>query len=906
MKCKVEKFCQAIKSNKWIILGIIVVLVFIYGITFVQGYKLSYTNLMYNVAPWNSENIATKGPFLSDVVDSLFPNLYSTIKSLNFTGLWNPNIGLGAPEDVGVLLYPLNYLYLLPLEIAIPLNSLLQYIFGFLGIYLLLKEYGVGKIAASTSGVIYTFSSALVMWHGWPHSDVAVLAPFLFLFIEKFLKDQKVKYVLGMTIFIYLMLVAGMPTYAAYFMYLAGIYIVVYNIKRNRKEWKKVLFVFLGFSTAVIVAVLISLPYTGSLLFGLQEYAESRKGLSSVSLDLSYLWTMFYPYVRDGLTMHINESTIYSGIFAIIMMVFTIFNVKNKRFGWFWAIASLILLLLIFTGLFDSIFTHMPAINTSHKRRVIVLFNFSVAMTAGINFNDLIENKAAYFQNKRIMFLLPLLGIIILILSAYRFNGIEVGSSYLGYIRKFVFMLLLLIFLFMMWIWKDTKISKYIPAAICILVIIDMGSFAKNYVPLIENTASILPEATDTIEYLQDNTAEGERIAGVGSWTLFPSTNIYYQLKDTRGHNFVFTNQDIKSYYTSIDDECYQSRTRVVFTKMDNENLLKYMGVKYIVGAGQASEFEVDKALSPIYENMQVVQSFIAEKDNLNSVALLLATYGHTFDDEIMKITIMDSESQEGVCEEKIDLSTVQDNSYITVNFPAIGNSKEKEYTITIETDTSDQNSFTVWTSSEVSYNGELTYNGEPQDNNIVLALNYGIYSYTGDDGLLVEEMEEYSENSELISNVVIVNTEAEILKEMEADYNKNTLYLSEELNALKESDVVGSNSEIKEDEYIATIEESDNYKILEASVAEERFIILNDYYDDDWKAYVNGEEVEIYKGNYLFRAIQVPAGTCTIEFRYEPETLYMLFYISAAGLCIFIALIVFRKKLQKLVDNHL
>lgn len=59
---------------------------------------------------------------------------------------------------------------------------------------------------------------------------------------------------------------------------------------------------------------------------------------------------------------------------------------------------------------------------------------------------------------------------------------------------------------------------------------------------------------------------------------LFASNNMYYNIRDIRGHNFVYTNKDIKNYYEAIDDEAYlTSPTRIAFHKIDNENLLKYL-----------------------------------------------------------------------------------------------------------------------------------------------------------------------------------------------------------------------------------------------------------------------------------------------------------------------------------------
>ena len=57
----------------------------------------------------------------------------------------------------------------------------------------------------------------------------------------------------------------------------------------------------------------------------------------------------------------------------------------------------------------------------------------------------------------------------------------------------------------------------------------------------------------------------------------------------------------------------------------------------------------------------------------------------------------------------------------------------------------------------------------------------------------------------------------------------------------------------------------------LSSSAARNRFLVLGETYFPGWKALVDGHEVEIYRTNYLFRGIVVPAGTHAIEFRYEP-----------------------------------
>jgi len=66
--------------------------------------------------------------------------------------------------------------------------------------------------------------------------------------------------------------------------------------------------------------------------------------------------------------------------------------------------------------------------------------------------------------------------------------------------------------------------------------------------------------------------------------------------------------------------------------------------------------------------------------------------------------------------------------------------------------------------------------------------------------------------------------------------------------------------------------------------------LFLSDTYFSGWKAYVNGLEIDIYKANYAFRAVEVPPGQSSVIFEYNPESFYLGFKVSIISL---IALII-------------
>ena len=47
-------------------------------------------------------------------------------------------------------------------------------------------------------------------------------------------------------------------------------------------------------------------------------------------------------------------------------------------------------------------------------------------------------------------------------------------------------------------------------------------------------------------------------------------------------------------------------------------------------------------------------------------------------------------------------------------------------------------------------------------------------------------------------------------------------------------------------------------------------------YYPNGWKAYLDGNEIPIYRMDYLFRGVVVPAGTHTLEMKFEPKSFYV------------------------------
>jgi hypothetical protein len=77
-------------------------------------------------------------------------------------------------------------------------------------------------------------------------------------------------------------------------------------------------------------------------------------------------------------------------------------------------------------------------------------------------------------------------------------------------------------------------------------------------------------------------------------------------------------------------------------------------------------------------------------------------------------------------------------------------------------------------------------------------------------------------------------------------------------------------------------------------NAASEQFTVFSDiYYENGWNAFIDGEPVPHFRVNYVLRAMVVPAGEHTIEFRFEPKSYYMGNKVSLASSILLILAIV-------------
>ncbi len=554
------------------------------------GMTVTTSNLLYMMPPFNIQGVSIEGPVLSDSIDSHLPDMYKLF-TLGDMSIWDGMNAFGFPSTYNLLLNPFNLVFLLSFKYGILLNSILKYSMAYFGMYYFAKQLKLHPVAGVLAAVSYAFSSTMVMWHFWPHTDVMMLAPLMFAFGEKFMNKKGVYYVLAEALVVYWMIIAGMPTYAAYVIYLFGFYVLFRVIQIYGKDIKAIFLTYIKFGVAIVLGVAASLGYLYTLITMtvLNGYSDSRADQGYTSLEPKYLRSILMPYYRDGMEMHTTETTVFFGIAVMIIAAFFFIRMTKKK-QWFWVISTTVVMLIAYTHLLDPVFNKMPGIHTSLKFRVITLVPFTLAVVAAIQLSDILENPEEY-KNKWLRYIIY--AVILGVWVVFKVTYPDVTKVF----RNIIFVVMIAAAVEVL-ILVNKNAAKRIGCAVILLIAsVNMGAFASEYMPLIEDDVPVIPTPTESIEYIQDNLKF--RVFAGPDWTFFPRSNVYYGVRSITCHGFINTNKDVEKYLKSMDENMYVTRTNTHGSGITNVNLFKYAGIDKLLVI-----YPIDEQYSEDYEEV--------------------------------------------------------------------------------------------------------------------------------------------------------------------------------------------------------------------------------------------------------------------------------------------------------------
>ena len=125
--------------------------------------------------------------------------------------------------------------------------------------------------------------------------------------------------------------------------------------------------------------------------------------------------------------------------------------------------------------------------------------------------------------------------------------------------------------------------------------------------------------------------------------------------------------------------------------------------------------------------------------------------------------------------------------------------------------------------------------------------------------------------NAWFVKSVKFVNGPVEEMKALTGLNPKDTAIADEKYKSMVQAYTVPDSAA-----YII-MKTFDNDAIsYESSASGTHIAVFSEIYYKDWKAYIDGKPADYFKVNYVLRAMAVPAGKHTIEFKFEPAVYHL------------------------------
>jgi hypothetical protein len=83
----------------------------------------------------------------------------------------------------------------------------------------------------------------------------------------------------------------------------------------------------------------------------------------------------------------------------------------------------------------------------------------------------------------------------------------------------------------------------------------------------------------------------------------------------------------------------------------------------------------------------------------------------------------------------------------------------------------------------------------------------------------------------------------------------------------------------------LGRVEDSPNRLEVEVSSEADGWLYIADTWYPGWEARLDGIPVELFRANYLFRAVEVPAGDHRVELRYDPDSFRIGAFVTLSSL---------------------
>jgi len=885
----------------------------------------------------------------------LWDLIVNSIKNGEFP-FWNRYIYSGFPlfaNPQTSILYPVLWIlyFIFPLSVAYNISILIHYSLAGIFTYIFLNRYNLDKFASFCGGLIFMFSGVMICHKG--HAQMLytiVWFPLILFLLDRFRDSKKFEYILIGSISYSFSFFAGNAQMFFYGSIVILLYIIYYSFIHARRSY------YFLYSTAIfiITALLISIQ-----LFPIYELMNHsvRSSLdfgafSFFSYPRKLILTLMSPFIYGAGPSGVGffgelsyiETVAYFGITTIPFLIIGFFSKNKDKYFWIFILVFSFVLVMGMNTPFYKLMYHIPLYNKFRiPTRNWFEFGLAFAILAGFGFDYFIKNFSKKIK-KIIIAAISLLGLIGITLG---FSNLALEKiSNFSFFNNFTFLrdnlgsllettelknyavyipLIFICVLIFLLVFSIFKRNKLIYILFIILIFFDLRSFG-NYVEGSSNASYISKnlKGFEGYDFIKSET-QPYRVYPVVNWspddyTIYPNRNIHYTIDLMSGYDPLML-----SGYNFLMGMFYMDNKEKAEMLMRNNNILSILNTKYIM---YFKPEDYDAFLNSITKVFYKENKVIVNYNNLNSTVLkgilikdnnsfvfqnvtgILKCFKIPVKIEKNKSYLINFEIKENMLK---DSKSLIDNN-LFIDFFAEGyDSTEQQFLLNPEDIGTDFKvirkvifSGEVPTDKEIYFRIFTNSDGEIEIKNLKLCevsvYEYNNYTAVYDKGILILKNNDYmprfyfTEKTRNISDIdkahEILWETGVILEEGRFDFKTETLVEGIDFNIVK---FETGNSKVEIQEY------TNNKAKLNITTESDEFLVFSDTYYPGWKAYIDGQQVKIYKTNGIVKGIFIPAGKHIVEFDYLPNNFWIYFSVSMATfISIIISIVIINYKRKK------
>lgn len=618
-----------------LILVITVVCLFIfYFPAFMPGKILLDGDALYRYAPWSKiapsdVDISNSRSGITDPLTQFFP-WYRFSKQSFSEGkipLWNPYVYCGNPflaNYQSSLFYPFTWPFLFfTIGLAQCIKIIGECLVAALGMYLLLRRYGVGWAATLPGIIVFLFSGFSVCWLQFPIFGVVCFFPLLLWSIEYcFLRCTLVRFVL-MMFFCYCILTAGNPETVTHVLILTFLFFMFRGISMKKRGFQ----VFALFIGALLFAGILGaaqlLPFLEYVVDSFRMMQRVNESEGGYVFPLSFISLLFIPdFLGKGHARYI-ESTGYTGLFSLIFLFCLV--IRRKFDSIVFAYSSIIVFSLsIAYGLFGlhTFLGFFPGSDVSLNHRILFGFGFGISVLTSYGLQSILDGigksedghtfwKVEWRCYLSGMIVLGITALVVLNWLGEALKRKQVTTSSLQENIDFFLVIwcICLLVICTAGIFRNTRyLQKVLPFIVSLVLFFDLYHIYHeiNSSAVIEK---LYPE-TRTITNLQRKLGD-DRFTAIGN-VIVPNLGMYFDLRDPRGYDALAD----KNYVSFVAS--YHPRIALgqgIWFKNPNKLFLDLVSVRFLLSEVPLPHWRApNKPYGPIAEEMNMGDMWVYER----------------------------------------------------------------------------------------------------------------------------------------------------------------------------------------------------------------------------------------------------------------------------------------------------